>query len=180
MIVLSRKDEGKEMKAAKNKGKFALIAVVLLLTIAAGNVGARIQVVDLPPPSSSSISCSASPASVTLGESITVNGSVSPAVSGELVTLTYAKPDGTTLTRTVTSGADGSFTDTYSPEVAGGWSVTTSWSGNDAYFGATSFASDFTVTEPPGVPMEYVYAGAAVAVIAVIVAVVAYWFTKKK
>jgi hypothetical protein len=197
-----------KMKIAKNKGIFALTAIVLLLTIAiapqlgaangipvtlrvvssnetvieTGNVSARVRVVDNPPPSSSAISCSVSPTSVTLGNSTTVSGSISPAVSGAPITLTYAKPDGTTLTRTATSGTDGSFTDIYNPDAVGSWSVTTSWPGNDAYFGATSFAAAFTVTESPaaaGIPMEYVYA-AVVIIIIVIVALAAYWYTKKK
>jgi hypothetical protein len=195
------------LKIAKNKEIFSLTAIILLLTItiatqlvaikgipmnlhvvsskedviATGNVRPRVRVVDLPPPSSSAISCSVSLISVQLGNSTTVSGSISPAVSGVQVTLTYTKPDGTTLVRTATSGTDGSFTDTYSPDKVGSWSVTVSWAGNDAYFGATSLAATFTVTESSaaGIPMEYVYV--AVIVIIIIIAVLAaYWYKKKK
>jgi hypothetical protein len=196
------------MKIAKNKEILSLSAIILLLTIAiatqlvavneipmklrvvsskenvieTGNVRPRVRVVDAPPPSSSAISCSVSLVSVPLGNSTTVSGSISPAVSGVQVVLTYTKPDGTTLTRTATSGTDGSFTDTYDPNTVGSWSVTTSWSGNDAYFGATSLAAAFTVTEPPAaasIPMEYVYA-AVVIIIIIVVALAAYWYKKKK
>lgn len=115
------------------------------------------------------------------GNSTTVSGSISPAVSNVTVTLTYTKPDATTLDRTTTTGADGSFSDTYTPDMAGSWSVKASWAGNDNYFGSTSFDATFTVGEPPalGIPMEYVYA-AVIIIIFVIAAIVAYWYKKKK
>jgi hypothetical protein len=195
------------MKIAKNKEIFFLTAIILLLTITiatqlvaingistmlrgmsskeimveTGNARPHVRVVDLPPPSSSAISCSVSLTSVPSGNSTTVSGSISPAVSGVQVTLTYTKPDGTTLTRTTTSGNDGSFTDTYSPDKVGSWSVTASWAGNDAYFGATSLAAAFTVTESSAayIPMEYVYA-AVIIITIIIAALAAYWYKKKK
>jgi hypothetical protein len=116
-----------------------------------------------------------------LGNSTTVSGSISPAVSNVTVTLTYTKPDATTIDRSTTTEADGSFTDSYKPGMAGSWSVKASWAGNDAYFGSTSFDAAFTVKESSalGIPMEYVYA-AVVIVIVAIAAVVAWWYKKKK
>jgi hypothetical protein len=114
-----------------------------------------------------------------LGNNLTVSGFISPAVSGVIVTLTYTKPDATTLTRTVTSGTDGAFRDNYTPSVVGRWSAKASWLGNVDYLGATSFAAEFTVNNPGAIPMEYVYAVVAIVII-VIVAIAAYWYTKKK
>lgn len=189
------------MKIAKNKGKFALTVFVLLLTIAitincygyfsykwtppsedAYGIFARF-VGDDPPSTPTATNCSVAPTSVTLGNTVTVSGYVistlSTPVSGVSVTLTYTKPDATTLTRTVTTGTDGSFNDAYNPSVAGSWSVKANWLGNANHLGSTSFAAAFTVTNPgAGVPMEYVIAAAAV--IIVIVAIVAYWYTKKR
>lgn len=173
------------MKIPKSGRLLALLAIVLLFIIALASpcvaVSARVRVVDLPPPSPTSISCSVFPTSAMFGNSTTVSGSISPAVSNVTVTLTYTKPDATTLDRTTTTGADGSFSDTYTPDMAGSWSVKASWAGNDNYFGSTSFDATFTVGEPPalGIPMEYVYA-AVIIIIFVIAAIVAYWYKKKK
>jgi hypothetical protein len=187
----------RKMKIAKNKGIFAFTTIVLLLAIAVttdrnGGFGCKwtppaedsykivaMLVGDAPPSTPTAINCSVSPTSVTLGNNLTVSGFISPVVSGVTVTLTYTKPDATTLTRTVTSGTDGSFTDVYTPNVVGSWSVKASWPGNVSYLGSTSFAASFTVNNPGAIPMEYVYAVAAIVII-VIVAIAAYWYTKKK
>ena len=170
------------MKLPKNIEIFALIAFVLWLTIAVAPTFA-----DAPPSTPTAITLSLSTKSVTLGNILTVSGSITPSVSGfppvsgVTVTLTYTKPDATTLTITVTSGTDGSFSDAYTPNAAGSWSVKASWAGNVDYLGATSFADVFTVTNSSegGISMVYLYA-AAVIIIIVIVAIAAYWYRKKK
>lgn len=99
--------------------------------------------------SSSSISCSISSSSLIVRDSLTVSGSISPSVSGKIVTLTYTKPNGTTVTRTVASGSNGAYDDSYKPDTSGSWSVKASWEGNNDYQGATSSSVIFTVTGPP-------------------------------
>jgi hypothetical protein len=144
-------------------------------------VSYRVALVDLAPPSPTSISCSVLPASLTLGNSTAVSGSISPGVSNVTVTLTYTKPDATTVHRTETTGADGSFSDTYTPDIAGSWSVKANWAGNDVYLASTSFDATFAVTAVPGsgFSMEYVYV-AVIVIIVVIAAIAAYWYKKKK
>jgi len=92
-----------------------------------------------------SISCSVSSSSPTIGDSITVSGSISPAVSGATVTLTYTKPDGTTLTRTVTSISGGSYSYLYQPDATGSWSVKASWDGDSQHLSASSQSASFNV-----------------------------------
>ena len=99
------------------------------------------------PRTSSSISCSVSPSMVTKGDSVTVSGSINPAVSGKSVTLTYERPDGSTFTRMVTSGSDGGYSDSYQPTEAGSWSVNASWEGDEKYEAASSQHIAFTVEE---------------------------------
>jgi hypothetical protein len=94
---------------------------------------------------SSSISCTASSSEITSGDSITVSGSISPSVSGKTVTLTYTKPDGTTLTRTVATGSDGSYSDSYKPDATGSWSVKVAWDGDSEHTGASSQSATFNV-----------------------------------
>jgi len=173
---------GEKMRVLKNVEMFALIAVVLWLTFALAPAFA-----DAPPSTPTAITLSLSTKSVALDSSLTVSGSVTPSisgfppVSGVNVTLAYTMPDGTTLDRTVTTGADGSFSNTYTPGVAGSWSVEASWAGDVAYLGATSSAEPFTVgnSSGSGIPMVYVYVVVVIIVIAV-AALGAYLYTKKK
>ena len=79
------------------------------------------------------------------GDSITFSGSISPAVEGATVTLTYTKPDGSTFTRTVTTDADGAYSDSFTPTEEGAWSVEASWEGDAQHEGASSSSVSFTV-----------------------------------
>ncbi|MEM3465578.1 MAG: hypothetical protein QW566_03795, partial [Candidatus Jordarchaeales archaeon] len=101
------------------------------------------------PRASTSISCSASPSTVIIGGSVTVSGAISPAVGGATVTLTYTKPDSSTFTRSVTTTSSGSYSDTYTPDQLGAYSVQASWEGNNDYKGAASGKAFFTVTKKP-------------------------------
>ena len=171
------------MKTLKRIKLFApIIVILLLLTYVAG-------VTKADPPSStpSTIALSLSTKSVTLGNSLTVNGSVTPSlsgfapISGVAITLTYTKPDSTTSTVTLTSSTDGSFSENYTPDMAGSWSITASWTGNVAYLGATSSTETFAVTNNSvgGLPTLYLYV--IVAIIIIIIAVIAvYLYFKKK
>jgi hypothetical protein len=189
--VLSKKtnvqlyrNEGKKMKIQKKWKLLALLVTVPLCIIVLAFpyelVSSRIRVVDLAPPSPTSISCSVLSASVTLDNSTTVSGSISPPVSNVTVTLTYTKPDATTMIRTVTTGANGSYSDTYTPNVVGSWRVKAYWTGNDNYFGSTSFDATFIVREPAaaGFPIEYAYV--AVIVIIVVFTAIAVYLLKRK
>ncbi len=94
-----------------------------------------------------SLSCSVSPLGISKGDSVTVWGSISPAVSGQSITLMYTGPDGNTFSRNVTCTPGGSYSDSYSPEVAGSWSVAVSWVGDAGHSEATN-SGTFTVSEP--------------------------------
>lgn len=171
------------MKLSKHIEIAALIVIVLWLTIAVAPAFA-----DNPPSSPTAITLSLSTKSVTLGNNLTVSGSVTPSVSGlppvsgVAITLTYQKPDGTTSTITVTSGIDGSFNDTYTPDAAGSWSVTASWAGNVAYLGSTSFATSFKVTNSSqgGIFNVYLIVVIVIIIIVIIAAIATYLYRKKK
>ncbi|UCH01534.1 MAG: hypothetical protein JSV20_06645 [Candidatus Bathyarchaeota archaeon] len=94
---------------------------------------------------SSGITCWLSATTVTVGEELTVSGSMTPPRSGETVTLAYTKPDHSIITRTVTTGTDGSYSDSYAPDAVGSWSIRASWEGNSSYVAASSVATSFTV-----------------------------------
>ncbi len=89
----------------------------------------------LPP---SEIQCGVSPSTIFLGSSVTINGSVQPQLSGEQIRLEYKltvqdsthNEDGfVTVTSTVTTSANGSFIDVFTPSDAGQWRLTATWSG---------------------------------------------------
>lgn len=97
------------------------------------------------PRAQSSITCSASPSTITLGSSVTVSGSISPSHAGVAVSLTYTKPDATTIARTATTTSAGSYSDVYTPDMAGSWTVIASWDGDSDHLGATSSHAHLTV-----------------------------------
>ena len=94
----------------------------------------------------STITCSRSQAQLLLGEPVTISGSIDPPHEGVEVTLNYTKPDKSVMTRNAISSVDGSFSDTFTPEAAGMWSVTAWWSGNLEYMGAKSSSKKFLVS----------------------------------
>jgi parallel beta-helix repeat protein len=100
-------------------------------------------------PEPTSISISLLDTTINGGESVTVSGSISPAISGATVHLNYRKAGEAEVERTVTTAPDGSFSDTYMPDVAGSWSVEASWEGDVKYAAATSQTLEFTVVEIP-------------------------------
>jgi hypothetical protein len=96
----------------------------------------------------STVTCAVSPATIKVGESVSATGALSPAVGGASVTLLY-KVGSTEVSRQVTTGTDGKFSDSYKPSSAGSWTVTASWIGNAQYSGAASQSAAFTVNQAP-------------------------------
>jgi hypothetical protein len=99
--------------------------------------------------SPSSITCSPSATSVVTGRNILISGFISPARGGVTVTLSYIRPDGSTITKTVTSKSDGSYVDNFVPDQIGTWQVKASWGGDEIYNAAESQTTSFTVTATP-------------------------------
>jgi hypothetical protein len=96
----------------------------------------------------SSISVSLSTQTIGQGENLLVTGELREAHEGVGIVLDYVRPDGSIVKRTVTTGPDGSFSDRYSPDMSGAWTVTAGWEGNEDYEG-TSMTRSFTVTAAP-------------------------------
>ena len=107
--------------------------------------GSTSEVVEVTVKTPTTITCSVSSSEVTVGSSVTVSGSISPAVSGATITLTYTKPDATPYVRTEVTESGGSYSDSYKPDVTGSWSVKVSWEGDATHVGATSSSTSFTV-----------------------------------
>lgn len=118
------------------------------------------------------LSCSFSKDTITQGGSIAVSGSMNATLSGKTITLTYEMPDGSTLTRTVTTGSDGSYSDSYAPYAIGSWSVTASWEGDSTHFGATSSSKSFIVGPEPFIETPTGIAAIAGGIAAILIAAV--------
>jgi outer membrane protein assembly factor BamB len=125
------------------------------------------------------LACSISSSQVSKGGTISVSGFITPAVAGQLITLTYTRPNGYAYTSWSTCHSDGSYSHSYNPDTAGPWSVTVSWMGNATHSGASTSKS-FTVNDTVDLsafPTTYIIAGAG-AVTAIAVSI--YLVTKRR
>lgn len=94
----------------------------------------------------SSISCTASPLNIAVGESVTISGVINPARSAE-VTIEISNDTWSTMIK-VTSNSYGTYEHVWSPGESGLYSIKASWSGDSNYLGASSNAVTVLVTEP--------------------------------
>ena len=88
----------------------------------------------------SSITVNVSPQVIEEGEAIRVSGSIDPAPENATVTLVYIGPEDR-FNSTAKVNLDGSFADSFKPNVNGTWSVNASWSGDAKYEGSWSSVS---------------------------------------
>ncbi len=95
-----------------------------------------------------SLSCSLSSRDLEPGDSVTVSGSIEPPVPGANITLKYTGPGGNVITKVVTAGTDGAYTDAFEPSDEGSWGVEASWEGDPGHNPSASGTLEFTVTEP--------------------------------
>jgi len=129
---------------------------------------------------SSSISCSVPLSKVKEGESISISGFLSPARGGVPITLTYKKPDGSTLTKFITTSPEGKFADTYVPDMAGDWNLFASWGGDEGYLATTSPPAPFTVEAKPKPLIEQTNLALLGIIIAIIIALAAIVLMKRR
>jgi len=88
----------------------------------------------------STITVSVSPQVVEKGEAVRVSGSIDPAPENATVTLIYVGP-GRRFNSTANVNLDGSFAESFKPDINGTWSVNASWLGDVKYEGSWSSAS---------------------------------------
>jgi uncharacterized membrane protein len=119
-----------------------------------------------------------SPTEVKQTNTATVSGTISPKIAGAAVTLTYTKPDGTGLTKTVTTDTDGRFSDSFASEDMGSWQVYATWQGDQLHAGARSAVTTFQVTELSFID-RYGFALGAVVLIVLAAAAVLYFRSRR-
>lgn len=94
---------------------------------------------------SSRLTISLDKSKIVSGESVTVSGQLSPILTAT-VTLTFTRPDGSKDSVTATTNSDGTFSDTYEPNMVGDWVVTASCQSETQTL--TSESLSLQVTEP--------------------------------
>lgn len=96
------------------------------------------------------LTCAVTRPALSLGQNLATYGYIIPAIQGLTVTLTYRKPTGSPIIKTVQTGAGGLYNDTlFTPQEAGSWNVTASWGGDDTHTAASSILVRFVVEAPP-------------------------------
>ena len=115
------------------------------------------------------ISCEVNVDAITIGEALTVSGSLQPSVPEASISLTFTGPNGAQEVETVTTGGEDAYTYTYEPDEVGSWSVQASWEGDLGHDPSTSgertFVVEEVVEEPsgdggiPGFPVETIILG---------------------
>jgi hypothetical protein len=118
------------------------------------------------------------PATVTVGESVTINGVIEPTLSID-VTVFIKDPEGKTTNKTITSTSSGTFTDSFKPDKAGTWQVTATWSGNSVYAEYSSLAAAVTV-KPADMTGPFMLTGLGIGAVALIAGLVITWYIIRK
>ena len=93
------------------------------------------------------------------GETITVSGAIIPTLGGKTVTLAFTRPDGSTLNRTALTGSEGSYSDSFAPDMEGEWRVQALWCGDETHLAASSVSLSFTVgrSDEDGGPLVLIF-----------------------
>jgi outer membrane protein assembly factor BamB len=74
------------------------------------------------------------PEQVSVGESVTGLGALSPAYPNASITVSIINPDGSSTDLQVTTSKNGVFNFTYTPDIAGSWTVAAQWQTDKSYY----------------------------------------------
>jgi hypothetical protein len=129
----------------------------------------------------SAVTIAADPANITVGNSTTLSGSISPILEGLNVTIQYKLEDEEVWDNLtiVTTNESGQYSHVWAPETPGTYEVKASWPGDDTTSPAESNVQLVTVQEPPSSTPSYMYIVAA-GVAAIIVAAAFYFLRSRK
>ncbi len=149
-------------------GNYTIKAVATTLEETVTYIAGLVTIEKLP----SAITLVASPTSFTVGDSASLSGSLTPSQTGVSLTVEYRLAGDTawSLLTTVTTGAGGAYSYSWTPTTAGSFSVRSSWEGTNTLASSESEVTVVAVheTSPPS-PFLYTTVGLAIAVVAVAV-----------
>ena len=89
--------------------------------------------------------------SIALGAPVTVNGTTDPPLAGSTIEILYSSPRGTTVTRRAEVSSEGTFNDSFAPDIEGEWSVEAIWLRSDN--STVSYSSTLSFTVQPSFPL---------------------------
>ena len=81
-----------------------------------------------------------------IGDTINVDGMLYPAKAAT-ITIEYKMPNGTISIKTVDSNNEGAFSDTFTVDQTGNWSIKASWTGDNTYKGTESSTATVSVSK---------------------------------
>ena len=127
----------------------------------------------------SSLSITASPLTVNIGEEVTISGTLTPAQTAT-ITLTYTMSNGTTTTKAVATTSAGVFTHTIELNQGGIWQVKASWNGNEQYEATASVPITVTAQTVDQTTQILAMAGLGLGLIALVIAIAGIFMASKK
>jgi hypothetical protein len=98
------------------------------------------------------LTCTSIPGKVTMGEPVSLTGSLTPTLAGAKIVITLISPDGDISQRISSTASDGTYTDTFKPGNLGKWKVSSTWMGDDTHMSSSSAEGTFNVEEKGGIP----------------------------
>jgi hypothetical protein len=127
------------------------------------------------------LSVSATPPAVKANETVSVGGALSPSIAVP-IELLYTRPDGFEMIKHVTTSNSGAFSDSFTPDLAGLWSVKARWSGDDEHFGCESQPVSLSVEAVPEKtsPWEKILSILSIIIIIIIIVMIIYLIFRRK
>jgi hypothetical protein len=95
-----------------------------------------------------SVTCNVDASSIIFGDNLEVSGYIYPAERNMKVTVSFIRPNGTTIEREAYTSLDGSYVViAFTPDVKGEWRVRVSLAGDETYQSSTSNQANFIVSD---------------------------------
>ena len=113
---------------------------------------------------------------IVLGESLTVSGQLTPAITNIAITLTFTRPDNTQDNVTATTKNDGTFSYTYTPNMIGNWAITATYQSDTQNFTSETLSLQVTATTNT-TTLDYLYF-IIIFIVAILILIAAYAYTK--
>jgi hypothetical protein len=131
------------------------------------------------------LTCTPTPKDVSLGEQVSITGSLSPNLPVKNILVTIVSPDGKISQETAVTSSNGRYTVNLIPSVTGMWKVNSTWMGDETHTGSSSTEETFNVEESesepkpepepeedtggiPGFPMNAVLIGVIILVVVLV------------
>lgn len=96
------------------------------------------------------LTCTLTPSTIIIGDPVSITGTLTPTLAGTKIYITVVNPDGDTSQRAVFTTSDGTYADTFTPDLIGTWSVSSTCVGDEFHIGSTSTEETIDVeTQPP-------------------------------